>query len=90
MTWQHHKQYQIFPPTQKPNLMAQIEQFPLDFDPAREDKRWVFPGDAQIPLFFTGATHTDIKDALNLFFLYSGFAVSIKNRNQNKPSKKNP
>jgi hypothetical protein len=68
--------------------MADFDDLPGEFDPNQPDALWVLRDGPTPPKYFSVDTHEEAKDAVNLFYRYSGFAVSIHNVSKHTPSTK--
>jgi hypothetical protein len=69
--------------------MANFDDLPGEFIPNCPDAKWV-PGNGPIPpKYFTVDSYHDMKDTVNTFYCYTGFACTINKVNQNKKSSKN-
>jgi hypothetical protein len=66
--------------------MVDFNSLPGIFDSNRPDALWVPRNGPTPPTYFSVDSHYEAKDAVNLFYRYTGFAVSIDNVSKHTPS----
>jgi hypothetical protein len=70
--------------------MADFDDLPDEFDPEHPDALWVPRKGPIPPKFFSVNSHYEARDAINLFYRYTGFAVTIDNVSKHTPSRRDP
>jgi hypothetical protein len=66
--------------------MVDFNNLPGKFDPNQPNALWVPRNGPTPPTYFSADLHYEAKDAVNLFYRYTGFAVSIDNVSKHMPS----